>query len=34
MFSYKNPEELRQTLIETTDETYHELLKDLNIKLF
>ena len=32
-FSYKNPEELRQTLIETTDEKYNEFLKALNIKL-
>ena len=32
-FSYKNPEELRQTLIESTDEKYNELLKALNIKL-
>ena len=32
-FSYKNPEELRQTLIESTDEKSNELLKALNIKL-
>ena len=33
LFSYKNPEELRQTLVETTDEKYNELLKDLNITI-
>ena len=32
-FSYKNLEELRQALIETTDEKCNELLKDLNITL-
>ena len=32
-FSYKNPEELRQTLIETNDKKYYELLRDLNIIL-
>ena len=32
-FSYKNPEELRQTLIETNDKEYNELLRDLNIIL-
>ena len=32
-FSCENPMELRQTLIETTDEKYNELLKDLDIKL-
>ena len=32
-FSKKNPEKLRQALIETTDEKYNGLLKLLNIKL-
>ena len=32
-FGYKNPEELRQALIEATDEKYNDLLKELNIKL-
>ena len=32
-FAYKNPEELRQALIEATDEKYNDLLKELNIKL-
>ena len=32
IFSYKNPEELRQTVIEATDEKYYDLLKDFNIK--
>ena len=32
-FSYKNPEELMQALIETTNEKYNELLKDLNVTL-
>ena len=27
-FSYKNPKELRQALIEATDEKYNDLLKD------
>ena len=34
IFSCKNPGKLRQDLIETTDEKYNELLKNLNIKLF
>ena len=33
LFNQKNPKELRQTLVETTDEKCNELLKDLNIKL-
>ena len=32
-FTYKNPQELRQALIEATDEKYNELLNDFNIKL-
>ena len=32
-FSCKSPEELRMALIETTDEKYNELLKNLNITL-
>ena len=32
-FSYKNPEEHRQALIEANDEKYNELLKDSNITL-
>ena len=32
-FSYKNPEEFRQALIEANDEKYNELLKDSNITL-
>ena len=32
-FSYKNSEELRHALMETTDEKYNELLKNVNIKL-
>ena len=31
-FSYKNPEELRQTLIETTDEKYELLKNQINTK--
>ena len=31
--TYKNPQELRQALIEATDEKYNELLNDFNIKL-
>ena len=33
IFGYKNPGELREALIEATDEKYNELLKELNIKL-
>ena len=33
LFGYKNPMELRQTLIETFNDKYNELLRDLNIKL-
>ena len=33
LFGYKNPEELRQALIEATDEKYNDLLKEFNIKL-
>ena len=33
-FSYKNPKELRQTVVEITDEKYNKILKALNIKLF
>ena len=32
LFPYKNPGELRQTLIEATDEKHNDLSKDLNIK--
>ena len=32
LFRYKNPGELRQTLIEATDEKHNDLWKDLNIK--
>ena len=33
LFSNKNSEELRHALMETTDEKYNELLKNVNIKL-
>ena len=33
IYNNKNPKELRQALIETPDEKYNELLKDLNITL-
>ena len=33
-FSYKNPKELRQTVVEITDEKCNKILKALNIKLF
>ena len=33
LFGCKNPEELRQALIEATDEKYNDVLKELNIKL-
>ena len=32
-FGYRNLEELRQTLIEATDENYNDLSKDFNIEL-
>ena len=32
-FGYRNLEELRQTLIEATDEKYNDLSKDFNIEL-
>ena len=32
-FGGQNPEKLRQTLIEATDEKCNDLLKDLNIEL-
>ena len=32
-FGYKNPMGLRQTLIETFNDKYDELLRDLHIKL-
>ena len=33
IFSYKNPEELKLTLIETIDAKYNHIFKDLNITL-
>ena len=33
LFSNKNSEELGHALMETTDEKYNELLKNVNIKL-